>query len=417
MRRVSSDMGNVDMQFHLRRHEYDINGVQNRMGTQKRIKELRDDPLGAARAVRIDSFIARAERYELNAARAEEAYRVAEGYLSQTMSVMQRIRELAVQGATGTMTPDDMKANATVVDELLRELVELANARTSADGGSLFGGDRVDADPYRVVMGRVPGAEGPAIARVEYLGSTNETRVQIAEGASMPLNLAGNSVFWAERQQVFSSFDAREYSVLEPGAIRVDGVEIGLEPGDNIHSIIAKINESGAPVRAYLDPSSHGLSIEGTSAHQLWLEDARGSTFQDLGILRGAGSGAPAPENYAPTARVAGGSLFDAVIHLRDALYRGDGLEVGGAALGGIDLGIANLAARTAELGSRVERLESVQARLNAQIPDLTAQLARETDLDYAQAVIDLARLEAMQKAALSVQAKTMKQTLLDFLR
>jgi flagellar hook-associated protein 3 FlgL len=136
--------------------------------------------------------------------------------------------------------------------------------------------------------------------------------------------------------------------------------------------------------------------------------------LQELGIISAGGK---APENYAPTARVSGGSLFDVAIRLRDSLNRGDVLETGGLALAGLDSGITNLNRRITELGARSERLDAVKARLDREIPDATAQLSRETDLDLSKAITDLKMLEYAQKTSLGVAGKLFPQTLLDFLR
>jgi len=64
MRRISTDMPNVDSQFYLRRHEEKLAKIQSQIGSQSRIQELRDDPLAASHAVRYESYLARLERFE-----------------------------------------------------------------------------------------------------------------------------------------------------------------------------------------------------------------------------------------------------------------------------------------------------------------------------------------------------------------
>jgi len=45
----------------------------------------------------------------------------AETYMNNSLQVVQRLRELSVQGANGTYTPDDLKDMAAEADELLKE--------------------------------------------------------------------------------------------------------------------------------------------------------------------------------------------------------------------------------------------------------------------------------------------------------
>jgi flagellar hook-associated protein 3 FlgL len=225
--------------------------------------------------------------------------------------------------------------------------------------------------------------------------------------------------------QVFPDVDASGYSVPNDTSIFVDGIEIALTQGDSAAAIAAKINDSAAPVKASIDPQTRGLNLEGTDAHMVRLEDAfhnedgrrvqDSSVLQDLGLIKpNAADGAP---NWADGARVQGGSLFDMVIRLRDALYRGDNDFAGRQGIGGIDLAMDNLNTRRAAIGSRAERANQVWMRLNTEIPNVTAMLARETGVNLASAAVELGEMDLAHKAALQTTARIVPQTLLDYLR
>jgi len=418
MQRVSSDLMNDDMQFWTRRRERDMASSETKMARQSRIENLRDDPLGAARAVRYDSVGFRLERFEKNAAWADDQYKVTEGYVRQTVDVAQRLREIAVQGANGTFTKDDQKYMAQEVDQLLGEMVSMANSR-SPDGSYIFSGDKSRTQPFREIKGTAPGAAGEVLVGVQYLGASSAPRAEISEGDYMPLSVGGSDVFWAEKQQAISGFDARDWRAEADSTIIVDGVGIGIKAGDNLYAVVAKINDSGAAVKASVDPKSFSLSLETTTSHQLRLEDSpasagAGGVLVQLGLL--APTGSP-PDNWAPSARVAGGSLFDAAIRLRDSLNRGDILETGGAALAGLDGGLENLNRRVAEIGARSQRLQAVEARLNREIPDTAKLASEETDLDLTKAITDYKMLDYAQKASLGFEGRLLSRSLLDFLR
>ena len=110
MRRVSTDMPNDDMQYRMRRNEAALSSMQSKMASQTRIKELRDDPLAAAHAVRYESYLARLDRFEGNALYARDHFKTADGYLRQAQDVMQRVRELAVQGVAVVAGGGDQRA-------------------------------------------------------------------------------------------------------------------------------------------------------------------------------------------------------------------------------------------------------------------------------------------------------------------
>ncbi|MFW5683667.1 MAG: flagellar hook-associated protein 3 [Spirochaetota bacterium] len=305
MQRISTNMPNDDMQYYARQREARLLNTQNQIASQNRIQELRDDPAAAAHATRHQSYLYRLKRYSENIEMAQLRHRESETYMQEAVGILQRARELAIQGAHGTYTQQDQQAMAGEINQLLNQLVEVANAK-GGDGAMLFAGDRTKTTPFRVIEGRVEGFGEPVVSQVQYLGTINENRTEIADGSYIPLNFAGNEVFWAENQQVFSSVDATSYVVQQDTAIHVDGEEIRLRAGDNISAIIARINESGAPARARLDPVQNSLVIESTTPHQLWLDDgADGEVLADLGILNGRGN-AP-PQNLASSARVFGG--------------------------------------------------------------------------------------------------------------
>jgi flagellar hook-associated protein 3 FlgL len=194
-------------------------------------------------------------------------------------------------------------------------------------------------------------------------------------------------------------------------------VEIQAAAGDTLPAIVAKINDSPAPVKAYIDPQTRGLVLEGTNAHLIRAEDSsEGATvLRDLGIIRGnLENNAP---NWSSSARVYGGSVFDMVIRLRDGMLRGDSEFIGSQGIGGMDLSLNNIAVRIADVGSRQERAEMTWQRINREIPDVTSMLSRETGLDMADAATELKMSQFAHQASLQTAARILPPTLLDFLR
>jgi flagellar hook-associated protein 3 FlgL len=413
-------MPNNDMQFYLRRQEEGLSDIQNKIAGQKKMLIPRDDPLAASHAVRYESYLARLERFEKNTLYAKEHYNEVDAYLRQTNDIMQRIRELSVQGATGTYTKTDLGFMAVEINELLKELVSIANS-TGSDGKQLFAGDKAFTEPFRVVEGAVQGGDSsseqiPMVTAVEYRGAGSARRTEITGRAYSELDIGGGEAFWAEKMQIFSGIDATAYRAENAGAFYIDGQEIAVSPGDTVYAIAAKINDSAAPVKAYIDPENRGLVLEGTNAHLIKAEDRRDSrVLQDLGIV--TFNSDPAAPNWHPDARVSGGSLFDMVIRLRDALLRGDQDFIGSQGIGGMDLAMANVQSRLALNGSRQERVESTWERLNTEIPNVTGALGRENSLDFADAAVDLGMMQFAHRAALQTASKILPTTLLDFLR
>ncbi len=414
MQRISSNIQYTDLQYALRRQETRLNAQNAKIANQSAISNLRDDPLAAGHSVRYKSYLARLERFDNNAKTLSDRFRVAEGYMASSMDVLQRIRELAVAGATGTYTANDLGNMASEVNELLQELVVNGNA-TGPDGVRVFAGLKSFTEPFEVIYGGADGTGTPLIKEVRYNGSLGTKSVEVDEGAFLEGDWAGNRTFWAEAQSLFSQVDATGYVVPADTSIIVDGVEIPLAAGDTVYAIISKINSSGAAVKASLDPVTSGLNITTADIRQMWLMDGNGGTvLSSLGLIE---AGQRPPYNLSGQVRVSGGSMFDAVIALRDAMLSGDHETIGGRVLGALDGAVSNLSTRMAELGSRYERAEAISARLSVQTLNAQAADSREVDLDFTKAVTDLKMLEYAHQAALSTAGKLYSNTLLNYLR
>jgi len=415
--RISTGMPFDNAQLSIRQQQARISNLQNQISSQNRIQQLRDDPLAAARAVRYESFLARLERFEQNTLYARDHFSLTYAYLDSALNVMQRVRELAVQGANGIYAPEDLRLMGMEINELLRELVAISNA-VGPDGNQLFAGDRAFTEPFRVVEGMVEGGHDSMVMRVEYRGSGATRRTEISDGTFTNLDIGGGEAFWAERMQIFSTVNATNYRVDTPGSFFLNGVEIPVTLGDTLPSIVARINDSPAPVRAFIDPYTRGLALEGTGPGLIRAEDgAQGATvLRDLGIIRGnMDAGTP---NWDETrSRVAGGSAFDMVIRLRDAMFRGDGEFIGSQGIGGMDLAIGNMVTRIADIGSRQERVEVVWNRLNREIPDVQSYITREAGVNMATAATNLSMMDLAHRATLQTTARLLPVSLLDFLR
>jgi flagellar hook-associated protein 3 FlgL len=414
MERVSTNMTNDDMQYYLQLRNSEMNILQNQMAEGTKIKNLRDDPVSAAHSVKYLSKIDRLNRFSSNIDDIMSENRIAESYMVSANNIIHRVRELAIQGANDTYTDFEKNIMGEEVNQLLNELVSIANSKTS-DGTSMFAGDKTHSNAYRVLSSRVPGSLNRVITDVQYAGSINPIKAEISESSYIDAGFSGNRVFWAEQQQIISNRDAQNYVATADSKFRIDNDYISIKAGDNIHTVIARINSSNASVKAALDPVQNSIVLESTTAHQIWLEDSGdGRILKDLGLISEIGN---PPNNISRDAEIGGGSLFDMVIDLRDQLYSGNTINIGGSSLKGLTLGQDNIISSIASLGSHEERLQTVKERLNSEIPETIAQNSREVDLDMTKAITDLKMLEYTQKAAMQVAGRILQPTLLDFLR
>lgn len=414
MHRISSAMNNIDTQSALRLQESRLNSANNQIGSQRRIQQLRDDPVAAGHLVRYQSYLTRVNNFEKNAKTLTDEFALREGYMNNSLEIMHRVRELAVTGANGIYTKEDMSNMAVEVDELLKELIQNANA-ISSDGNALFGGTNTKATPFEVEMGNVQGSGVPLIESVRYNGNIDTNKVEVDENKYLDVDNAGNRAFWAEKQQIFGGRDASAWQAASDSVVSIDGVKININAGDNVYALAAKINDSGAAVRASIDPVSNGLNFETTDARQLWIQDVSGNVLNELGIVKD--SSQKPPYNLGNSVKVSGGSMFDVVIAFRDALLKGDTESVGGRILGSLDKGIDSLVTRVAKSGSAYERAQNNALRNSSTALNVTQQVSREGDLDYTKAITDLKMLDYTYQATLSNAGKMYSSTLLNYMR
>ena len=414
MQRISSQMNNNNTQSNLRLQESRLNKVNNQIGSQQKIQQLRDDPLAAGHMVRYQSYLTRVNNFEKNALTLSDQFSVRESYMTDSLDIMQRVRELAVTGANGIYNKDDLKNMATEVDELLKALIQNANA-VSSDGNSIFAGTNVKTTAFDIELGNVEGSGIPLIQNVRYNGNIDVNKVEIDENKYLVNDNAGNKTFWAENQQLFGARDATSWQASTDGVIAIDGVQIKVSEGDNIYSLISKINNSEAAVKASIDPIRNALNLTTTDARQLWIQDVEGSALNELGIIKD--SSQQPPYNLGDGVRVAGGSMFDTVIAFRNALLTGDQESIGGRVLGGLDQGINNLVTRIAKSGAEYDRAQLNATRSSKLALDVTQQVSREGDLDFTKAITDLKMLDYTNQATLSQAGKMYNSTLLNYMR
>lgn len=121
--------------------------TQLQLSTGKRILKPSDDPIGTAVALNLRQQIDNATQYISNGQSAETRLEIEESSLSNVSDILGRVRDLALQGANGTLNYDDRKAIAIEIEQRFKELVGLANTQLSS-GEYLFSGYSTNVQPF-----------------------------------------------------------------------------------------------------------------------------------------------------------------------------------------------------------------------------------------------------------------------------
>ena len=111
--------------------------AMERLSTGKRINSAKDDAAGLAITTRMTSEIRGLNAAVRNSNDGISLVQTAEGAMGEVTSMLQRMRELAVQSANGTLTSEDRTNLQAEVSQLISQIGDVAS-RTNFNGTSLM---------------------------------------------------------------------------------------------------------------------------------------------------------------------------------------------------------------------------------------------------------------------------------------
>jgi flagellar hook-associated protein 3 FlgL len=162
---------------------------QIELGTQRKINRHADDPIGSAQVRGLRSQLASIAQYHRNIDNAKSWMQATESSLNDLASILQRGRELAVEGANATRGDDDRDIIASEVNQLLESALGIANAEINDE--FLFAGRDTGAAPFAVA--RDTSGE---ISGVTFTGDpTGAILREVDTGAYVAINVPGTDIF------------------------------------------------------------------------------------------------------------------------------------------------------------------------------------------------------------------------------
>ncbi len=123
-----------------------LSDSQRQVSTGKRILTPSDDPVGIALALGLRRDQKAGEAWGRNIDDSLTWMNTTDRALDQALDVVQRARELAVQGGNGTLSAESRALIAAEVDSLKSQFVEIGNS--SLGGRYIFGGTATDTPPF-----------------------------------------------------------------------------------------------------------------------------------------------------------------------------------------------------------------------------------------------------------------------------
>lgn len=156
--------------------------LQQQVGTGERLERSSDDPVAAARL----RTLARSQRIadidQRNSEAATTDLQLTDSALESVANVIIRVRELAMQAGTDTLSARQRAAIGVEVNGLLQNLVGIANSR-NGDGHALFGG-QTTGDAYTL-----------AGTTVSYAGTASVDPIDLGDGQQVQPRLTGPDAF------------------------------------------------------------------------------------------------------------------------------------------------------------------------------------------------------------------------------
>lgn len=174
------------------------------------------DPAGVYKTMRISGTgLYRNEQYQRNIGEGITWLTVTEDAFMETIDIVQRLKDLAIYAATGSITPEDREKIRPEVEENLQHLIGIGN--TEVGGLYVFGGHQTQDPPFgeispaNVVVSDVsfdPGDpetyKDPGYPIVAYGGDEGKRNIEITPSQELAINFIGKDVFggWEKVSEV-----------------------------------------------------------------------------------------------------------------------------------------------------------------------------------------------------------------------
>jgi flagellin len=137
--RINTNIASLTAQRNLSNTTKALSRAMERLASGKRINSARDDAAGLAISEGLNSQVRGLARASQNMNEAQGFLQTADGAMAEQMNLVQRMRELAMQSANGTLSKSDRSSLDLEYQQLLQEFARIAN-QTSFNGVKLLDG-------------------------------------------------------------------------------------------------------------------------------------------------------------------------------------------------------------------------------------------------------------------------------------
>ena len=198
--RITNNMIIANMVRNISNNQQRENKYQTQLSTGKKISVPSDDPVVAARALKLRTDVAKIEQYKKNISDAQSWLNATDEALASIGKVLQTAREKMVQAANGTNTVEETQAIANEIKQLRTQAIHLSNATYS--GRYIFSGFKTD---QKVMIDDETDANFGKFA-IDVDSATRKEKIfyEVGVGDNININITGGDLFNSQDTNVAS---------------------------------------------------------------------------------------------------------------------------------------------------------------------------------------------------------------------
>ncbi len=200
---INTNVASLNSQRNLSTSQASLNTSIQRLSSGLRINSAKDDAAGLAISDRMNSQIRGMNQATRNANDGVSMAQTAEGALSSSGDILQRIRELAVQSSNSSNSSSDRKALQTEVTQLTSELNRISNT-TEFNGQKLLDG---------------------TMGTANFQVGANAGQLISMSGSNFQTNTYGNNSIASDGAAVIATSNAADGAITINGALGTATIE------------------------------------------------------------------------------------------------------------------------------------------------------------------------------------------------
>lgn len=256
--RVTTQTQMRSAQRNLQENMTHLARLQEQASTLKTINRSSDDPTAAAAAMSVRSEMRAVDQYSANANNGNDWLTTIESSLGSVSEIMNRVRDLTVQGAnSGALSPTAKEAIAIEIEGLKTDLATQAN--TKFLGRSVFAGNSDAPTAFTADAGSDP-------VTYTFTGDESSVERRISATSTVRVDAAGGTIFGAD---------------AKTGSPSVFGL---------LDTIVADLRSTTTTVGAHLEALDERMAImtgqrSEMGARQVQMERAQSTLLEKTGTL------------------------------------------------------------------------------------------------------------------------------------